>query len=227
MHNPSTSHNSAPVASFWRKYLSLLESHGVPERARPWYRRRVEEYLEAHSGAPVRSHGREQVKDYLQVLGRNTALEDWQYRQAVDALRILFCDLLTVPWGTELDWGYWMRLSRALPETHPTIAREGPPTPPAERKRTAEASLQKALGKRAPALRDKVVSGIRTRGYAIRTEQTYLDWIARFLSFHGWCAAESLGRTAITAFLEHLALERKVSASTQNQALNAPMWPRP
>lgn len=54
--------------------------------------------------------------------------------------------------------------------------------------------------------------------YAIRTEQVYVDWVRRFVLFHDKRHPKSMGAPEMTAFLTHLAVERGVSASTQNQA---------
>ena len=67
----------------------------------------------------------------------------------------------------------------------------------------------------------RVVSGIRTRHYSIRTEQAYEGWICRFIAFHGGQSPDRMGATAVAAFLEHLAVQGKVAASTQSQALCA------
>ena len=56
---------------------------------------------------------------------------------------------------------------------------------------------------------------------SIRTETAYLGWIKRFILFHGKRHPGELGETEIEAFLNHLAAESNVAASTQNQALNA------
>ena len=103
MQDASPSPSAARVAAFWNDYLKLLEAERVPERARPWYRRRVEAYLEAYPDLRLRAHNRQQVGDYLHVLGRNTALADWQFRQSVDALRILFVRMLAAAWADEVD----------------------------------------------------------------------------------------------------------------------------
>jgi site-specific recombinase XerD len=70
-------------------------------------------------------------------------------------------------------------------------------------------------------LLDQVREKIRIKHYSIRTEQAYLDWIKRFILFHGKRHPENLGSTEVEQFLTHLAVERNVAASTQNQALNA------
>jgi integron integrase len=62
---------------------------------------------------------------------------------------------------------------------------------------------------------------IRRRAYSVRTEQCYLQWVRRFLAANGGRDPRELGSVEIRAFLEHLALERQVAASTQNQALSA------
>ena len=62
---------------------------------------------------------------------------------------------------------------------------------------------------------------LRTRHYALRTERSYLDWIRRFILFHGKRHPQEMGEAEIAAFLNHLANEGQVSAATQNQALSA------
>ena len=62
---------------------------------------------------------------------------------------------------------------------------------------------------------------IRFKHYSLRTEQSYLDWIKRFILFHGKRHPRTLGAPEVRAFLTHLAVEGKVAASTQNQAQSA------
>ncbi|GMQ84407.1 MAG: integron integrase [Gammaproteobacteria bacterium] len=62
---------------------------------------------------------------------------------------------------------------------------------------------------------------IRTKQYSIRTEKSYVGWVRRFILFHNKRHPEELGETEVGEFLTHLAVKRKVSPSTQNQALNA------
>jgi integron integrase len=62
---------------------------------------------------------------------------------------------------------------------------------------------------------------MRVRHYTIRTERAYVDWVKRFVRFHGMRHPGELGAAEISAFLNWLANERDVAASTQNQALSA------
>ncbi|MEI7643104.1 MAG: integron integrase [Chloroflexales bacterium] len=59
---------------------------------------------------------------------------------------------------------------------------------------------------------------LRSRHYSLRTEESYLDWVRRYVLFHDKRHPRDLGVDALLAFLNHLAVELNVSASTQNQA---------
>jgi len=72
-----------------------------------------------------------------------------------------------------------------------------------------------------PRLLDQVRGRIRLKHYSLRTEQAYLDWIRRFIRFHGRRHPREMGAAEVGAFLTHLAVEGKVAASTQNQAKSA------
>jgi integron integrase len=62
---------------------------------------------------------------------------------------------------------------------------------------------------------------MRTRHLALRTEQSYVQWLRRFIAFHGRKHPREVGAVGVEQFLTHLAVDRKVSAATQNQALQA------
>lgn len=72
-----------------------------------------------------------------------------------------------------------------------------------------------------PRLLDQVRNAIRLKHYSMRTEQTYIGWIKRYIYFHNKRHPKDMGETEIKAFLTNLAVHRKVAASTQNQAFNA------
>ena len=70
-------------------------------------------------------------------------------------------------------------------------------------------------------LLDLIRNKIRVKHYSIRTEQAYVDWSRRFILFHGKRHPEQMGAKEVATFLSHLAVDRNVAASTQNQALSA------
>jgi site-specific recombinase XerD len=70
-------------------------------------------------------------------------------------------------------------------------------------------------------LLDAVRDAIRVRHYSIRTEESYIHWIKRFILFHNKRHPREMGEAEITQFLSFLATNNNVAASTQNQALSA------
>jgi len=74
------------------------------------------------------------------------------------------------------------------------------------------------IPKTEPKLLDQVRAKIRFKHYSIRTEQAYTDWIKRFILHFGKRHPREMGAAEVGQFLTHLAVEGRVSASTQNQA---------
>ena len=72
-----------------------------------------------------------------------------------------------------------------------------------------------------PKLLDRLREALRSRHYSRRTEQTYCHWVKRFIYFHNVRHPAQMAEPEINAYLTHLAVKDKVSASTQNQALSA------
>ena len=68
-----------------------------------------------------------------------------------------------------------------------------------------------------PKLLDQVRDVLRLEHYSFRTEQTYTDWIRRFILFHGKRHPRDMAEAEVGAFLTSLARDGKVAASTQNQ----------
>jgi len=72
-------------------------------------------------------------------------------------------------------------------------------------------------------LLDEVRDVMRLHHYSIHTERTYCDWIKRYIRYHSMISRQDLieGEAKIEAFLTHLAVDKDVAPSTQNQAMNA------
>lgn len=70
-----------------------------------------------------------------------------------------------------------------------------------------------------PKLLDQMKDTLQRKHYAYRTEKTYLDWARCYIIFHKKRHPKDMGIPEIESYLTYLAVERKISASTQNQAL--------
>jgi len=72
-----------------------------------------------------------------------------------------------------------------------------------------------------PKLLDQVRGALRVRHYSYDTEKSYIRWIKQYIFFNGKRHPSELGETDVNLFLTHLAIQKNVAASTQNQALCA------
>ncbi|RYU58627.1 integron integrase [Methylolobus aquaticus] len=195
----------------------MLHESGIKPPFDRWFVLRAEQYVAAHPARKLKDHKPRHVADYLGEIGRRGELKDWQFRQVIDAIQKLF-ELAGVDWLGEVDWGHWRDSARNLEGTHPTVARDYamPAAPPAPNPTPFDA----LRGKHA-ALLDQVRAAIRRRGFSIKTEQTYLHWTLRFVGFLGDKDPRVGQASDIAEFLDELAVNRRVSGSTQNLALNA------
>lgn len=210
------------VARFWRNYLNILEKNHVSPAARPYYRRWCEDYIRSHADVRLREQTPADVETYLSAKGRQTNLQSWQFRQLADALRLLFGEVVAVDWAKDFDWQRWLVLSADLPPEHATLMRDLAP-PPAELQvgNTRKGSIVGQFRSRCADTHRRFVALVRMRDMAVRTEQSYEQWIARFFLFHEWAEPASLLPDGVSSYLEYLAVNRKVSSATQKAALNA------
>ena len=154
---------------------------------RPWYVRRVEGFLKARRPASLSQVTAEEIAGYLQEVSAQAQLADWQCRQRVDALQLLFVDLAQCPAGKAIDWDWWKAGGRPLESDHPTAARSQPPAAG-----LAEGLAFARAAERFPLLKT-LARTIRAMQYSIRTEQSYVDGCHRFLAFCGETPKERLG----------------------------------
>jgi integron integrase len=217
--SPVTTPDAA--SRFFDNYLACLEKAPIPGKQRRWYVKRNEDFIKAQNGLKIKALSGDDIACYFEETGRQNRLSGWQFRQCIDAIRILYCDLLATSAAREVNWRYWLDSARELDVDHPTTARQFTPEELCYLKsRRAGCSMDRVRAVH----RDLIIrftSEIRRRGYAYRTEQTYEQWICRFILFCQETAPEDAGAAELRYFLNYLAIQRQVSASTQNQALNA------
>ncbi len=203
------------IGRFWTRYIEVIRAFGVPQKAQPWYRKHVERFIDAHPDVRLADHSAESVSRWLDAQAREPGLTDWQFRQRADSLRLLFAHFLHADWATGFDWDHWVLGATALGADHPTLARTW------EMIDKAVEDPDNPLGLRHPDLYRKFLAVVRTTGYSVNTEKTYLTWINRYLLFHQHKDPFTHPEREVASFLEHLALKRKVAAATQALALNA------
>lgn len=219
----ATTFETDAIEKFWDKYISYLGEKGVKPSIVRWYVIRSEQYIKAFPEKRLTDHLSSDVVRYFEKLGRQSKMKDWQYRQVIDAIRNLF-EMISAPWFSEVEWQYWVDSSYSLQDNHSTVAREIS----ADETVNKLANIKKSNLVEARQLYQNELKSllieIRRRGYSIRTEQAYEAWVARYITYCQNRNPSELGEVEIVSFLQHLAVQRGVSASTQNQALNAIMF---
>ena len=206
--------------NFWNCYISQLYNKPVKPGSERWYVIHVERYVKSIPELKLKYHTAKNVLHYITVIGGNKSLKPWQFCQQIEALEILFCDVLKTSWSRKIDWEYWYSSAKTLETSHPSIARAAEQeniTIPSE---FSHYSL-KQIKQEHHAIFKKVLNEIRRRHYSYRTEQTYIQWIARYIAFHQNKSPIEMRGHELVQFLEYLAVKRNVSANTQSQALNA------
>jgi integron integrase len=170
----------------------IVRNELVPGKYARYHRLWAERWL-AFAGPDAEQEADAARRRYLEVLAHDGRTADWQVRQADDAVKLYLWNYLPTVRGAQ-----------------GSAAVAGPTAAPAN------------PGQALDAMRDE----LRLRHYAYRTEQTYLEWAGRFLAYtsrraHEQSTEGDISSGMVKDFLTHLALERNVSASTQNQAFSA------
>ncbi len=212
------------IERFWDRFIALVRRRGIKEPFDRWYVIRAEEYIRAHDNKRLQNHGLQDVESWLSMLGRKNELNDWQFQQAVHAIQILFCDLLQTEWASAVDWEHWKEGSRQLPPDHATVGGDNKPIKignAVEGEDESDQTNLESIPAQNSELTDALTRELRLGNYSYRTEQSYVAWTERFLVYCKGRDPRRLGAGEVFSFLEYLALGRKVSGSTQNQALNA------
>jgi integron integrase len=169
----------------------------------------VKDFESFLQGKPLIDRSRKDIEAFLSDLRKHQGIADWQVRQAEHALRIL----------------YEIFLPQYAPERQAAVgpivklpAQEAKAKTDGFRDRVIPGEVERQF----PELLEAVKTEVRSRHFSYRTETTYLDWVRRFIAFHDYANPKGLDApTAVKTYLDYLAVEREVSAGTQNQALNA------
>ena len=201
-------------------YFQVLEELGVEEARRPFYAHWVRRFFSSQQkGKPRHELGRGEIEAFIKSLASQSGVADWQVIQARDALEIYYEQFRGIALEPARITG-----SRGERRSH----KPGPSgSSPAPRVLDQPSSVPRPQmrGSARKADLDKLEKAtrvaLRTAHYALKTEKAYLQWIRRFVSYHNGKRPSQMGGPEIHQFLSHLAIDGRVAASTQNQALNA------
>ena len=200
--------NQATAAQrFWDVFKACLEENRIRPDRSSFYVKWAQAFVDVLPGKKLRDRSREDIESFLEDLRNRPGIEEWQVRQAEHSMKILYQEFLP---------GYVPAQASAPPRSDPATGTRTKNNP--FRDRVVPGEVERLFSPLLHALRTE----IRGRHYSIRTETAYLDWVRRFIAFYGYADPKSMdGTVEVKEYLDFLAMEREVAASTQNQALNA------
>lgn len=215
------------VSRFWDKFIIKTKDYGAKPKEERWFVRHAEDYIKAHGNIRLSQHSPQDVENYLKVKGRNSRIEGWQFKQIVRAIELLFTDMVYAGWAKTFPWEDWGSQATSLPDNHATVARDYQPIDLESinqsllDKSSKNNGLFQQVFSKYPVHIQNLITKIRVMHYSVRTEKAYLGWFLRYVVFHSMQDPANLAEPDISRFLEYLVIKRKVSSSTQSQALNA------
>ena len=185
-------------SNFWDSFKQFILNKGISSKHVKFYLIWARKYVTFNNKEIPPDIANEDVLKFKEFLVGKGKISEWQIDQAVKSVALLRSYILFSKHHRLKEYDSGIEL--------------------------AFKDSELSSSKNTPAIEEitrKVKNEIRYLHYSIRTEQTYIQWITRFLVFHKDKTISKLAATEIKTYLEYLAVKRGVSASTQNQALNA------
>ena len=212
----------------WLRRLWAMQGVPLPPEKLHWWSVHVQRFLKFVRMHPEEGPVEVLVEHFLSDLDvRTPPVGAWQRDQIRQALSVFVRGIQN--WHLELDEKGQVRPAFRLKTTGPAVEVAKTGTAGAEvgggadrsvRSDRSDGSVLLGMDGEEPWL-GRFEACMRLRRYSLRTEESYRDWIRRYLRFHGDAAPGALAEAEVREFLEYLAVARNVSASTQNQALSA------
>jgi hypothetical protein len=92
---------------FWDRYAKTAIIQGIKSNFVHWHVIRAQAFIKAFPGKRLAVLGPDDITGYLQEVGSDDKLQSWQFRQVVDAIRILY-GIVRTDWAPDFDWDYWL-----------------------------------------------------------------------------------------------------------------------
>ncbi len=186
--------NQDRKGAFWSRYRRALDAQGLRSKEADWCIKRAESFIKSAKGLRLKEHTAEDMRAYLCRQAMDGWLKDWQYGQMVDALHILFEQLIKSPWASEFQWDMWKEPHLHFPDQLEQFDQVGRHISVSGGNQVFADSLRgRRVADQYGAELVRLRETIRGRDYSIRTEQSYQEWLMRFITFHGYRAPEELG----------------------------------
>lgn len=205
----------------WLRFRMALKQRGVEPRFQEYYRAWVLGFLSFIKPRKYVEAKSEEVGAFLRKLG-GEGKKEWQLRQAEEGIRVFFQDVEPQKWAE--DWP-----TDLLADVKLDIGDFGREAADVGRRPSGGRATESFAGRedtgdlpeRYRTFIEEATEALRVERYSYRTEQSYLDWMRRFLIFAQPRSRREIYWWQAQEYLEYLTLRRRVASSTMNQALSA------
>lgn len=206
----------------WDLYRQCLATANIKQNAQRWYVIRAESFLKALPCRTMAEIAENHVIEFFDNVVSNSHLNDWQVLQTIDAIQILCTKVIDGNRFSAINWSDFRLGVKSLDSSHPTLAREAVTDADGKLRYVVPPKGELAVVfEEYRSDMEAFLVEIRARNYSIRTEQSYEQWLLRFLAKYRGTPLTKLGHEQIREFINNLVIRGNVSASTRNQALGA------
>ena len=102
------------ISRFWEKFSFKSKKYGVKAKSVRWLVKHAESYIKQYPDVKLALHSEDFVTNYLSDKCRDKLLFDWQFRQVLLAIKILFTEMVHVEWAEGYLWDKWNEKSNSL-----------------------------------------------------------------------------------------------------------------
>ena len=212
---------SARWDELWIRFRIALKQRGVEPRFQDFYRAWVLGFMGFIKPRKYVVATPDDLKGFLEKLS-GEGKKEWQLRQAEEGLRVFFQEVEPQKWAVNWPTDLLGNVKLGIDDYGQSAADVGRRPPQgiatqvyAGRQDTGE------LPVRYRQFIDQTTEALRVERYSYRTEQSYVDWVRRFLIFAQPASRDDIRWWQVKEYLEYLTLKRRVASATLNQALSA------
>ena len=196
-----------------------LKNRGVEPRFQDYYRAWVLGFLGFIKPKKYEVAKADDVREFVEKLS-GEGKKEWQLRQAEEGVRVFFQEVEPQKWAADWPLDLMQNVKIGLDEQGPADIGRHPTQGEATLAYAGREDTGHLPVRYAPFL-EQTTEALRLERYSYRTEQSYLEWVRRFLIFTQPASRADIRWWQVKEYLEYLTLKRRVASATLNQALSA------
>ncbi len=209
--------------TFWDSYSIKAASYGYNKKICTRLAAVADSYLKHCNYLPLTQHTAQNVFRYVSVKGGDECFTLTQYKLLLIALKILFLEVGRLEWAIKFLWDEFLSFAQRTNNISLEHSDNTPASPVLFLHSFSSCRSANFIDafERFPLYIDSYIRFLKLNTYASRTQSIYLAWLVCYLKFNNFANPKYLNGNSIKAFITHLVINKRLSSSTQSQALTA------